>query len=127
MKCTRILALLLLALTAAAAAAQDWVYPSDSLPAGKSYEQWAAKWWQWQESIPLSRNPVYDLNGAYCGVGQHGPVWFLAGTSGGDPVSRSCTIPHNKLIFFPIINYLNDYPCHFQASSRAQARILSSS
>ena len=109
----RISVFTVLLFTVIAAAAQSWVYPSDSLPAGKSYEQWAAKWWQWQQSIPLSQNPVYDLDGTYCGVSQHGPVWFLAGTNGSDPATRSCTIPRNKLIFFPIINYLNDYPCPF--------------
>src|SRR6266480_411010 len=27
------------------------------------------------------------------------------------PVTRSCTIPTGKALFFPIITYLNDYPC----------------
>jgi len=32
--------------------------------------------------------------------------------SGQGPVTRSCTIPTGKALFFPIgITYLNDYPC----------------
>jgi hypothetical protein len=30
---------------------------------------------------------------------------------GQGPVTRSCTIPTGKALFFPIIIYLNDYPC----------------
>jgi hypothetical protein len=106
----RISTLVLLLLTVVTASAQSFIAPSDSLPGGKSYEQWAAKWWQWAESIPYPINPIYDTTGADCAVSQHGRVWFLAGTSGFD-ATRSCTIPAGKMIFFPIINYLNDYPC----------------
>ena len=97
-------------MTVVAASAQSFIAPSDSLPGGKSYEQWAAKWWQWAESIPLPINPIWDTTGADCAVSQSGDVWFLAGTAGFD-ATRSCTIPKNKMIFFPIINAINDYPC----------------
>ncbi|MGA3316685.1 MAG: hypothetical protein ABSC64_09640 [Candidatus Korobacteraceae bacterium] len=106
----RISILFVLLLTVAAASAQSFIAPSDSLPGGKSYEQWAAKWWQWAYSIPYSINPIWDTTGVDCAVSQRGPVWFLAGTGGFD-ATRFCTIPAGKMIFFPIINYLNDYPC----------------
>jgi hypothetical protein len=37
-------------------------------------------------------------------------VWFLAGNLGGES-TRTCTVPSGKAIFFPLVNYLNDYPC----------------
>jgi hypothetical protein len=46
-----------------------------------------------------------------CGLGQSDSLWFLAGTVGQGPVTRSCTIPTGKALFFPIIGYINDYPC----------------
>jgi len=46
-----------------------------------------------------------------CAAGQSGSVRFLAGTAGQGPITRSCTIPTGKALFFPIISYLNDYPC----------------
>jgi hypothetical protein len=106
----RISILLMLLLTVVAASAQSFIAPSDSLPGGKSYEQWAATWWQWVYAIPYSINPIWDTTGVDCAVSQRGPVWFLAGTGGFD-ATRDCTIPAGKMIFFPIINYLNDYPC----------------
>jgi hypothetical protein len=42
-------------------------------------------------------------------VGQRGSVWFLAGTffplSG--PVTRTCSIPEDTELFFPVINLVN--------------------
>lgn len=106
----RMLALLLSLFVVSTAVAQTFIAPPDSLPYGKSYEEWGAKWWQWVEAIPYSINPMYDDTGRYCGVNQHGPVWFLAGTTGTE-ATRACTIPAGKMIFFPIINYNSDYPC----------------
>ena len=101
--------LLLISITAFA---QDFIAPPESLPGGLSYPQWGAKWWQWAERIPLSINPIWDTTGIDCAVHQSkkGPVWFLAGTPGFD-ATRDCTIPTGKMIFFPIINWINDYPC----------------
>lgn len=54
-------------------------------------------------SEPPASNPAIDQTGKNCGQNQNGPVWFLAGTTGGS-VTRSCTIPAEKSILFPIIN-----------------------
>ena len=43
----------------------------------------SAQWWQWAISIPSLHNPLLDTSGANCMVGQHGPIWFLAGAIGG--------------------------------------------
>lgn len=42
-------------------------------------------------------------------------VWFLAGAFTTDPVTRYCTVPEGKSLFFPLINnfygaFLNDPP-----------------
>jgi hypothetical protein len=102
----------------------DVIAPIDSTPAGRTYGQWAAAYWQWvlgvpdnklpQQSGSLRVNPLKDLTGQYCGEHQIGDVWFLAGSWVGT-VTRSCTIPAGKSLFFPFINnaylgFLNDPP-----------------
>lgn len=47
---------------------------------------------------------MLDNTGAFCNIGQKGPVWFLAGVFFGGTVERSCTIPYGKYILFPIAN-----------------------
>lgn len=73
---------------------------------GNTYGEWSARWWQWLLSIPADINPNLDETGADCAEGQTGNVWFLAGTFGGDPVVRSCTIPAGQFLFFPILSSL---------------------
>jgi hypothetical protein len=81
------------------------IFPPDSQPYGLSYGEWTAKWWQWAHSIPTANNPQLDETGKDCAQAQNqtGPVWFLAGTSGGS-AERTCTIPTGKAILLPIIN-----------------------
>jgi len=66
-----------------------------------------AEWWQWATSIPTSVNPLLDTSGANCMLGQHGPVWFLAGFSGTGTGSRTCSVPDDKFILFPVANNIN--------------------
>lgn len=77
---------------------------------GESQANWGFDWWAWTGSIPFAHSPIADATGAECARNQQGPVWFLAGTNGSS-VTRSCTVPEGKALFFPLINYLNDYPC----------------
>jgi hypothetical protein len=70
---------------------------------GATYGELSARWWQWLLSIPAAVNPNLDATGANCAQGQYDDVWFLAGAFGGT-VTRSCTIPANKPVFFPLIN-----------------------
>lgn len=84
------------------------VLPPESHPFGKTYGEWSNAWWQWAYSIPAPNNPVLDTTGANCGVGQSGQVWFLAGTFTGETITRTCTVPHGKALFFPIFNSEND-------------------
>jgi hypothetical protein len=85
------------------------VYPINSKPFGLTYGEWSAKWWQWGLSIPIKDSPIVDETGAKCAVGQNNSnVWFLAGHGGGE-VTRACSIPAGKAIFFPVINVECDY------------------
>ena len=64
----------------------------------------SAEWWQWALSIPNATNPLDDSTGANCMVGQRGPTWFLAGNMTGTPGVRTCTVPANSPLFFPVVN-----------------------
>jgi hypothetical protein len=68
-----------------------------------SYGQWSGAWWQWNFSFTADMNPVSDPTGELAGLGQSGPVWFLAGNFGGTTV-RTATVPAGKGLFFPIID-----------------------
>lgn len=72
--------------------------------AHESLRELTAQWWQWAMSIPAAVNLLADTTGAYCMVGQRGPVWFLAGSITGQPVVRTCTIPEGVALFFPVFN-----------------------
>jgi hypothetical protein len=79
------------------------LYAPNSRPFGRTYAEWTARWWQWVLSIAKTENPLVDENGKNCANNQSGPVWFLAGTLKG-PAERSCIIPADKAILFPVIN-----------------------
>jgi hypothetical protein len=103
-------ALLLLGLVTAhradvAAADNPGVYPLSEKVGGKSYAEWTAAWWQWALSPPKGENPIVDNAGKFSERGQSGPVWFLAGNFGGK-VTRKCSVPAGKVIFFPVLNQL---------------------
>jgi len=70
----------------------------------RSFEKLSAEWQQWALSIPAPENPQLDTTGQNCVVGQRGPVWFLAGVFGGGPATRTCSIPEDKALYFPVIN-----------------------
>jgi hypothetical protein len=86
------------------------VAPAHSKAHGKTYGDWGAEWWKWALSVPLDQSPANDPTGEFAGLGQAGPVWFLAGTFGG-AAERTITIPPGKAIYFPLFNFINDYPC----------------
>lgn len=110
------LALLVLLSTGPAdAGSKAQIAPIQSKPHGKSYSQWAAAWWKWAAEAPASTNPVSDTSGQHCALGQAGQVWFLAGSFSPAPVTRTCSVPRGKALFFPLLNkfygaFLNDPP-----------------
>jgi hypothetical protein len=68
------------------------------------YQTLAAKWWAW--AIGEDFAPVAATGNVDCGVGQRGNTWFLAGGIFPPPatISRTCSIPKGKHLFFPVIN-----------------------
>lgn len=105
---TILLATAMLSLTAAlpvhADGANPRVLPISSGPYGKTYGEWAAAWWQWALAIPADTNPLNDDTGENAGIGQTGPVWFLAGATTSTTTTRSLMVPAGKALFFPIAN-----------------------
>jgi hypothetical protein len=109
-KRTIIMALgVLLALSLATPMALAQVGPGDE--AAGTPEELAAAWTQWAYSKPV--NVSSPLIGSYEG----GPrcdgtpvsptqveTWFLAGTSDGSKVVRTCTMPANTQLFFPVVS-----------------------
>lgn len=71
---------------------------------GIPLEEYANIWWQWTYTMPKHLSPVRDRTGENCHQGQNGDVWFLTGGYGSSKISRTCTIPEGKYIFFPVIN-----------------------
>lgn len=90
--------------TFASAQSQDiGLFQIDSKPYNSTYGDWTAKWWIWALSIPEEDNPITDQTGENCGINQRGPVWFLAGTTGGS-VTRECDVPAGKAILLSPLN-----------------------
>ena len=78
-------------------------------PYDKSYSEWTALWLQEFMTFNCTDNPW--LNQAKNKVFyESGPVYFMAGISevGG---TANVTVPQGKAILFPLVNFLNDYPC----------------
>ncbi|HZL23420.1 MAG TPA: hypothetical protein VFC05_08845 [Nitrososphaeraceae archaeon] len=77
-------------------------------PLGKTWEQWTREWWQWLLSYPKEINPAYQGTGLNFAI--HNNVIFLAGVDSTiGPVERNITIPSQKPILFPIINFITSY------------------
>jgi hypothetical protein len=74
---------------------------------GKPLDEYAGIWWQWAYSMPDRDSPIIDKTGEKCDVNQEGPVWFLAGGYGSSKIKRSCVVPSDKYIFFPVINMVH--------------------
>jgi hypothetical protein len=103
------------------------VIPIDAVAYGSTYGEWGARYWQWVLSIPAATNPGSDTTGEFCREGQQGPVWFLGSTFTSDPVTRHCTVPAGKALFFPIATVISgagaydcdptvpDVPCNIAA------------
>lgn len=80
----------------------------DQTVAGQTLPDYANFWWQWALSMPDRESAIVDTTGAFCGNGQSGPVWFLAGGYGSSKIRRACTIPADRHLFFPIINVVQN-------------------
>lgn len=74
----------------------------ENVGSGLSYGNWSGRWWEWLLSIPAATNPNLSTGNVDCSLGQAGDVWFLGGTFGG-AAERSCAVPHDRALFFPMI------------------------
>jgi hypothetical protein len=81
--------------------------PLHMASADPTFKQLSAEWQQWVLSIPTPINPLLDTTGENCMVGQRGSVWFLVGTSFGGSATRTCAVPEGKVLYFPVINFVN--------------------
>ncbi len=75
-----------------------------STVAGQTIGAWTADWWQWALSQSQPNDAFTDTTGANAGVGQTGPVFFIAGTTGGT-ATRSFTVPGDRFLLIPLINF----------------------
>jgi hypothetical protein len=80
------------------------IFPPGFQFEGRSAASLSADWWKWAMSSPEEIDPVRDLTGEHCAIGQTGKVWFLSGGFGSSKIHRSCVIPADKYIFFPVVN-----------------------
>lgn len=94
------------AVASANAAEPEIAVPPNQSVANISQADWSKAWWQWAGSFDSADSPVADRTGRNCQLKQHGPVWFLAGTYGTARTVRSCAIPRDRYVFFPLINYV---------------------
>jgi hypothetical protein len=101
-----IVALIVVSGVGGASAQEATVAPSgEALPpgaevAGLSLAEWSARSWQWSFSLPVDVNPVADETGDFCGNGQSGPVFFLAGAA--QNAERACVVPLGVHLFVPL-------------------------
>jgi hypothetical protein len=67
-------------------------------------EELSAEWWNWGSSMNPSPLEGSYTNTAQC-EGEYVPgVFFLAGAGGSKKVDRTCTVPADTPIFFPVSN-----------------------
>ncbi len=80
---------------------------------GSQYPALSAKWWQWALKFSFADVPFFNTGGPVdISAGQSGNVWFLAGSNNGLPNGpRTGVVPAGKSLFFPLANFINDYPC----------------
>ena len=78
-----------------------------SIVEGKSIAEWSGDWWNWLVKERFETNPATDTTGAFANLNQSGPVFFIAGTFGeSTPYVRNFTVPTDKYLLIPIVNYV---------------------
>src|SRR5229473_1728255 len=80
------------------------LFESDAHPYGADMVTWGERASQWIWGTPADHNPLLDQTGADCGVGQQGPVWFIAPIAGPRVFTgtRTCTIPPQRALLLDI-------------------------
>ena len=86
------------------------VFAPEARPYGQSYEQWAARYFQWSMAFPATANPAAD--NAPVESGQPRRVWFLPSVTGNRTVTRSVTVPaHTPLLVAALSLRVNNTEC----------------
>jgi len=81
------------------------IVPGQSTVDGQTLGQWSNDWFKW--ALSYGPGPFSDTDGSRANINQAGPVFYLAGTgAGAGPVTRNITVTDDKLIYFPLINWL---------------------
>jgi hypothetical protein len=119
MRFPTILALAIATATLPAVARAGVIPPGDPV-AGSSQAELSQQWFQWAFSYPDGANPVQDTTGALSYLGDQGRYFFLAGSFGSDPVTRSATIRSDQYVFLPLANSLSMIP--FFGNTEAEIR-----
>lgn len=90
----------------AASAAPEQVLPPSSLPYGLSYQEWAAKWWQY--FYGQSTNHMDSLGSPNICEGPASRVLFLKGAPGSTTETNRATILPDTPLFFAILAFTAD-------------------
>ncbi len=78
------------------------ILPPESLPYGLSYQEWAAKWWQWSLSQATNKIEYGGLPDICDGPASE--VRFLAGGPYPTAAVRHITISDRVALFFPVLS-----------------------
>ena len=75
-----------------------------NLGKGQNLGKLTGDWWNW--AVSTNPSPLNDTAGGDpCGGNFVDGVFFLGGSFTNDPVTRTCTVPANTPILFPVVNY----------------------
>jgi hypothetical protein len=96
----------LLLLAVAASSSAEEVLPPSSLPYGLSYEEWSAKWCQWNFGLDTNHEEFVGWPGICEGPGSR--VRFLLGAPGPITATRKISIGDKTPLFFPILSTTDD-------------------
>jgi hypothetical protein len=86
------------------------IYPPNSSPLGKTFNEWCILWWKWLLGIQKPNNPAHDMTGDNAYINQiNADVFFLCQTFERTRIYplRKVKIPNNKKIFLPILNWIS--------------------
>jgi hypothetical protein len=98
----RIVVMALSVILAVAVAAQ--IASAQSSHQDQTLGELTAEWWNWAASINPSPTEGSYTDGPRCEGEYVDGVFFLAGSVATDPEVRTCTVPANTPIFFPVVN-----------------------
>jgi hypothetical protein len=82
------------------------IVPPDHPFKGLTQAELANNWWRWALSFPAPVNPLLDTTGAFSYLGDQGPVFFLAGTTGNQTFARTVTIGSDQAVFVPVFPFI---------------------